>query len=108
MFGLFKKLFCKKEVIPTPQGPNPKLALKVIKKAKKEFKCCGLMCPSMIEAYRSEVNEDACMQDVRDLIPEFNPKFLGGEDALFWWNPTDRKPRIKAFNTLIKIYSKKV
>lgn len=108
MFGLFKKLFCKKEIISAPQGPNPELALKVIKRAKKYFKFCGFMCPSMIEAYYVEVKEEAHMYKVRKLIPEFNPEFLGGENSLFWWDPMDKESRIKAFNTLIKIYSKKV
>ena len=112
MFGLFKKLFCKKEIISAPQGPNPELALKVIKRAKENFKhrkYYGFMCPSMVDAYHSEVKDiDAKIRNVRQLIPEFNPEFLGGEKSLFWWDPMDKKSRIKAFDKLIKIYSKKV
>ena len=109
MFGLFKKSFCKEEIVPTPQGPNPKLALKVIKRAKKIFEYYECMCPSMLEAYRLEVKEvGATIRSVRKLIPEFNPEFLGGENKLFWWDTTDKESRIKAFDKLIKIYSKKV
>ena len=108
MFRLFKKLFCKKEVIPVPQGPNPKLALRVIKKAKKNLTYYRFMCPSMLNAYCSEVDNNGWMHDVIELIPEFNPEFLGGENNLFWWDSTDKKSRIKAFDKLIKVYSKKV
>ena len=112
MLELFKKSSYKEEIIPAPQGPNPELALKVIKKAKENFKRCRyyeFMCPSMLDAYHSEVKDiDAKIRSVRQLIPEFNPEFLGGEDSLFWWDPTDKKSRIQAFDKLIKIYSKKL
>lgn len=109
MFRWFKKLHCKEEIVPAPQGPNPELALKVIKRAKENFKYCKCMCPCMLDAYCSEVKDiDTKMRSVRKLIPEFNPEFLGGEDSLFWWDPIDKKSRIKAFDKLIKIYSKKV
>lgn len=49
----------------------------------------------------------------RDLfgnIPEFNGEFLGSDLTLptgvdFWWLNTLTEPRIKAFDTLISIYS---
>lgn len=104
-----KRIWCKEETNYTPKSPNPELALKVIKKAKKNLKYCGFMCPSMLEAYHSELkDEGSIMCTVRELIPEFNPEFLGGENSLFWWDPEDKKSRIKAFDKLIKIYSKKL
>lgn len=102
-----KRIWCKEETNYTPKSPNPELALKVIKRAKKNLKYCGYMCPSMIEAYYVEAKEEAHIYKVRKLIPEFNPEFLGGKNCLFWWDPLDKKSRIKAFDKLIKIYSKK-
>lgn len=108
MFGWFKKLFCKKEIIPTSQSSNSELALKVIKKAKENLAYYGFMCPSMLNAYHSEVNGNGSMYDIEELIPEFNPEFLGGKKGFFWWDTIDKESRIKAFDKLIKIYSKKV
>ena len=102
-----KRIWCKEETNYTPKSPNPELALKVIKRAKKNLKYYGCMCPSMIEAYYVEAKEETHIYKVRKLIPEFNPEFLGGENSLYWWDPLDKKSRIKAFDKLIKIYSKK-
>ena len=105
-----KRIWCKEETNYTPKSPDPELTLKVIKRAKENFKYHKynkFMCPNMVKAYYVEVKEEASIYKVRKLIPEFNPEFLGGEDSLFWWHPTDKKSRIKAFDKLIKIYSKK-
>lgn len=44
--------------------------------------------------------------DPEEIIPEFNPIFLQASrpTKLFWWDPKDKESRIKAFDTLIKLY----
>ena len=46
---------------------------------------------------------------INSIIPEFDRKFLNAEykDSSVWWPYQDRESRIKAFDKLIEVYSKR-
>lgn len=80
--------------------------LRDIKKAKKYFEegktnhmCCSFEMVSM-KYYKKPISS---------IIPEFNKDFLDAKyrQRLAWWDYYDRESRIKAFDKLIEVYSKK-
>lgn len=80
--------------------------LKDIKKAKKcfeetdaEFMCIAFQWSNKKYLYKP----------IDSIIPEFNRDFLNAEykDRMAWWSWSDRESRIKAFDKLIEVYSKK-
>ena len=87
-----------------------KRILKDIKKAKKAYVNGDerFMCYCF-----KHVNKDkyACLEDIQKYIPEFNPTYLNADEWASkysqWWYVSDREPRIKAFDKLIELYSKK-
>lgn len=55
------------------------------------------------------IEEFSNYTEVYDLIPEFNPAYLGGSDETdYWWDLSDSESRIKAFDKLINLYAEKV
>lgn len=47
---------------------------------------------------------------IQAIIPEFNREFLKAKNPFpcgAWWDKKDRKSRIKAFDKLIEVYSKR-
>ena len=50
-----------------------------------------------------------CEKPIGSIIPEFNKDFLNShyKDGRVWWSWLDRESRIKAFDKLIEVYSKK-
>ena len=80
--------------------------LRDIKKAKKYFEegITDYMCHSfeMVSIKYSE-------KPIGSIIPEFNRDFLDAtkKECLAWWDWFDRESRIKAFDKLIEVYSKK-
>lgn len=79
--------------------------LRDIKKAKRYFEKgkTNLMCESF--AMVSTKYE----KPIDSIIPEFNVDFLDAnyKRKLVWWDWWDRESRIKAFDKLIEVYSKK-
>lgn len=79
--------------------------LRDIKKAKRYFEKgkTNLMCESF--AMVSTKYE----KPIDSIIPEFNVDFLDAnyKRKIIWWDWWDRESRIKAFNKLIEVYSKK-
>lgn len=80
--------------------------LRDIKKAKRYFekRKTNLMCESF--AMASTKYEE---KPIDSIIPEFNRDFLNAKYKikLVWWDWSDRESRIKAFDKLIEVYSKK-
>lgn len=84
--------------------------LRDIKKAKKlyEMKMTDYMCSSFIL-----VRKKYFRQPIDSIIPEFNQDFLNAkykEDCIYpypWWDISDRESRIKAYDKLIEVYSKR-
>ena len=82
--------------------------LRDIKKAKElyEMKMANYMCASFIL-----VRKKYFRQPIDSIIPEFNQDFLNAkykQDYIYpWWDISDRESRIKAFDKLIEVYSKK-
>ena len=80
--------------------------LKDIKKAKKCFEetDAEFMCVAF-----QRINTKYCYESITSIIPEFNRDFLNAEykDSRAWWNWSNRESRIKAFDKLIEVYSKK-
>lgn len=80
--------------------------LRDIKKAKRYFEKgkSNHMCYSFemvsIKYYEKPIDS---------IIPEFNRDFLNAKykDCTAWWDVYDRESRIKAFDKLIEVYSKK-
>lgn len=48
-------------------------------------------------------------KSIGSIIPEFNRDFLDAKykERLAWWDIYDRESRIKAFDKLIEVYSKR-
>ena len=84
-----------------------KQILKDIKEAKRYFmkgrETCMCACFSRVD--EDKYYRVTC---IREIIPEYTPEILGATEPhnIFWWAPTDRESRIKAFDKLIEIYSK--
>lgn len=80
--------------------------LRDIKRAKKCFEegIFDFMCHSFMT-----VSDKYCMNPIDSIIPEFNRDFLNAKykEGRAWWDYLDRESRIKAFDRLIEVYSKK-
>lgn len=82
--------------------------LKDIKKAKTvyEMGMTDFMCHAFMY-----VRTKYCNKPIYKFIPEFNKDFLNAqykqEYKSVWWDSSDRESRIKAFDKLIEVYSKK-
>lgn len=80
--------------------------LRDIKKAKEFYKMrtTDYMCSSFIL-----VSEKYFRKHINSIIPEFNRDFLNAKhkECAAWWDRADRESRIKAFDKLIEVYSKK-
>lgn len=80
--------------------------LRDIKKAKRYFQegRTNVMCTSF-----TMVDVKYFHKSIDSIIPEFNRDFLNAKHkgGAFWWNLSDRESRIKAFDKLIEVYSKK-
>jgi hypothetical protein len=79
--------------------------LRDIKKAKRYFEKreADYMCYSFMLVSFKYYNP------INSIIPEFNREFLNAkyERSIVWWDVNDRESRIKAFDKLIEVYSKK-
>lgn len=78
---------------------------KALKKAKQLYldgysigMCCSLG--------RALIDKGFNFEDPSEIVPEFNKIYLKAseKDSVFWWNVKDVESRIKAFDTLIKLY----
>lgn len=80
--------------------------LRDIKKAKRYYQkgMIDFMCLCFMR-----VSIKYCKYPIDSIIPEFNRDFLNAyyKDCRAWWSWSDRESRIKAFDKLIKVYSKK-
>lgn len=80
--------------------------LRDIKKAKTvyEMGMTDFMCSSF-----EMVSIKYYEKPIYRIIPEFNRDFLDAKhkESLVWWDVSDRESRIKAFDKLIEVYSKK-
>lgn len=80
--------------------------LKDIKKAKKCFEetDAEFMCVAF-----HRIDKKYRYNSINSIIPEFNRDFLNAKykDLTAWWEWYDRESRIKAFDKLIEVYSKK-
>ena len=80
--------------------------LRDIKKAKKYFQrgMSNCMCPCF-----EMVNEKYSFKPIDSIIPEYNRDFLNAKykEGIIWWDRSDIESRIKAFDKLIEVYSKK-
>ena len=82
--------------------------LRDIKRAKKYYQegRANYMCNAlhMVDIKYREKSIDS-------IIPEFNRDFLNAKYKQYyhtaWWDSSDRESRIKAFDKLIEVYSKK-
>lgn len=85
---------------------NRRRILKDIKKAKKCFEetDAEFMCIAF-----KRINTKYIYNSINSIIPEFNRDFLNAyyKDSSAWWSWLDRDSRIKAFDKLIEVYSKK-
>lgn len=79
--------------------------LRDIKKAKRYFEKgeADYMC------YSFRLVSFKYYNPINSIIPEFNREFLNAkyERSIVWWDVNDRESRIKAYNKLIEVYSKK-
>ena len=85
-----------------------KAILKDIKKAKQYYTdgVEDFMCYCFKRANYRKYHD---YESIHKLIPEFNREYLGSsidKKYAIWWLTRDRESRIKAFDKLIKIYSK--
>lgn len=71
------------------------------------FGMCFFIEKAAVEAGLIENSKN--YEGVYNLIPEFNPTYLGGSNKVsYWWDISDRESRIKAFDKLINLYADKV
>lgn len=81
--------------------------LKIIKRAKQAF--LNGHSPFMCNCfYHVESSFNYCYLNIVDKIPEFKPENFDSTQRSpdgAWWDMSDRKSRIKAFDKLIEIYS---
>ena len=88
------------------KGCRRRRILRDIKKAKRYFEegKIDYMCLSFMM-----VDMKYGKKPIDSIIPEFNRDFLNAKYKIssIWWDSDDRYSRIKAYNKLIEVYSKR-
>ena len=109
IYGVFSEKFDASDFKPT----NSEI-LEALKEAKKyyinidPYERKGI-CFCIYIAFVKKFGIDFSYPEFDNLIPEFNPEFLGGKinPQNYWWSIFDKESRIEAFDTLINTYDKK-
>ena len=88
--------------------------IKWIKSAKKYYIDTSHIYPTggMCFAFNQTANKNYkndTYDYIRNIIPEFNPIYLNVPSKMgYWWNFSDYKSRIEAFDKLINLYKTKI
>lgn len=81
-----------------------------IKRAKKHYESNKYTLAGMCNSFAVTTSHRIIYYEISKYIPEFYPEFFGSnaDSDDFWWDMYDFESRIKAFDTLLEIYKKKI